>query len=161
MNCNYTCEESAAREAAYYFDTEGRGRKYLCEECYNRATDVLKRFTKPVTPTCNEAYGCDCKDCERVTHLGSSPASSGCTEIEPQDSFSSAKASVDCDACLSAIERTTKGGQRYQVDYNEERHSWGVVDTWNDDKFISHTTTLAGARVQRRRKAASATAWNA
>lgn len=117
---------------------------------YESETDEACLYC-PAAPTCNEVYGCDCKDCERVTHLGGTAASAACTDIEPGDAFSSAKASVDCDSCLSAIERTTKGGQRYQVDYDESRHSWGVVDTLNGDKFVSHTTTLTGARVQRRR----------
>ena len=98
---------------------------------------------------------------ESITHLGGSPASAGCKSILPQDVFSHRRNSVDCTRCLEATQRVIKHGQRYQVDYDENRRSWGVVDTFSDtpDLFVAHTTTPAGARIQRRRLAQQRYAW--
>ena len=127
-----------------------------CFKCANSVPNGLSEFSR--TRTVTEDRLSSPSDVRRetmnetVTHLGSYDTSV-CTDIEPQDMFTHLKASVDCDSCLSVLELGRSNhfsGRRYVVDYDDDKHSWGTVDT-SIDRFVGHTTTLAGARVQARR----------
>lgn len=55
--CNYGCDESRANRAEWSYETAGGRVRYLCQECYDHATEILKAFCLPIKETEGTSYG--------------------------------------------------------------------------------------------------------